>query len=59
MKKRKDKTTIGVIGVILLIFGVIGTLAIANLGKDYILWLLLTSLAVIAGVILISRAFTD
>lgn len=59
MKKLKSNLVTGVIGVIILIFGIIGTLAIAVNGEQYIYGLILTGLAVIIGVILIAIAMSD
>lgn len=58
MAKNKDKTLWGVVGVILTIFGIIGTIPIL-LNKGYLLGLPLTAISVIAGVILIAWAVTD
>jgi len=57
-KKRKNKTVWGVIGVILTLFGIIGTIPIL-LNNQYHLWLPLTALSVITGVILTAWAFSD
>ena len=57
-KKRKNKTVLGVIGVLLTLFGIIGTIPIlSNIG--YAIWLLVTGVSVVAGVILIAWAFSD
>ena len=58
MKKRKNKTPLGVVGVLLIIFGVTGTIPIL-LNKEYLLGLPITALAVIIGVILISMSISD
>tara|TARA_Y100000034_G_C6567812_1_gene245965 strand:+ start:330 stop:503 length:174 start_codon:yes stop_codon:yes gene_type:complete len=57
MKKRKNKTVIGTIGVILTLFGLILTIP-TILNKDYML-LILTGISAIVGVILIAWSFTD
>jgi len=59
MKKTKDKTVVGVVGVLFLIFGIIGTLAVAINGEEYIYWMLFTAPAVILGVIIIAIAMSD
>jgi len=59
MVKRKDKTVLGVIGVILLIFGMIFTPALAIKGGVYNYGLIVTLFLVIIGVILIAKAFSD
>ena len=56
-KKPKDKTIIGVIGVLLTLFGVIGTIPVLQ-NRQY-LWLIITALAVIIGVILVAYSFND
>lgn len=51
-KKPKDKTVIGVIGVLLTLFGVIGSIPVLQ-NRQYI-WLIITAIAVIFGVILVA-----
>lgn len=58
MIKKKNKMVIGVLGVVLTIFGVIGTIPIL-LNKEYLVGLLATGLSVIVGIILIALAFGD
>lgn len=58
MRRRKNKTVWGVIGVILTLFGIIWTIPIV-LNREYLLALPLTTLSVIIGVILMAWAFTD
>ncbi len=58
MQKTKNKTVWGVIGVLLTLFGVIGTIPIL-LNKESLIALPLTALAVIAGIILMAWAFSD
>ena len=53
---KKNKTMWGVIGVLLTIFGIIGTIPIL-LNRQYIIGLPVTVLSVIVGVILITWAF--
>ncbi len=50
--KPKDKTIMGVIGVLLTLFGIIGTLPVLQ-NRQYI-WLTITAIAVIIGVILVA-----
>ena len=57
-KKIMNKTILGVIGVLFTLFGIIGTIPIL-LNRDYIIWLPLTALSVIFGVILMAWAFSD
>ena len=54
----QNKTVLGVVGVILTLFGVIGTIPIA-LNREYFLGLFATGLSVIAGVILMAWALSD
>ena len=56
-KKPKNKTVIGVIGVLLTLFGVIGTIPVLQ-NRQYI-WLIITALAVIIGVILVAYSLSD
>ena len=53
-KKPKDKTVIGVVGVLLTIFGIIGTIPVLQ-NRQYI-WLTITAIAVIIGVILVAHS---
>ena len=57
-KKRKNKTVWGVIGVLLTLFGIMGTIPIL-FNIEYAIWLLVTSVSVVAGVILMAWAFSD
>jgi cellobiose-specific phosphotransferase system component IIC len=58
-RKRKNKTWLGTIGIILVIFGITGTIPII-LNKEYIIpGLSATSIAIVIGVILISFALSD
>ena len=57
-RKSKNKTVLGVIGVILTLFGAIGTIPVL-LNKDYLLGLPITALSVIGGIILIAWSFSD
>ncbi len=56
-KKKQNKTVIGVIGVLLTLFGVIGTIPVLQ-NKEY-LSLTITALAVIIGVILVALSLRD
>jgi len=58
VKKRKNKTVLGVIGVLLTLFGVIFTIPL-TLNREYAAWLAVTTISVIAGVILIAWTFND
>ena len=58
MAKRKNKTIWGVIGVLLTLFGIIGTIPIL-LNRDYIAGLIVTGLSVIIGIILLAWVFSD
>lgn len=58
MANKKNKTLWGVIGVILTLFGIIGTIPIL-LNKGYIAGLTVTALSAIAGIILMAWAFSD
>ncbi len=58
MAKRRNKTLWGVVGVILTLFGIIGTIPIL-LNKEYLIGLPVTGLSVIVGVILMAWAFSD
>ncbi|PIN90042.1 hypothetical protein COU57_04705 [Candidatus Pacearchaeota archaeon CG10_big_fil_rev_8_21_14_0_10_32_14] len=57
-RRSKNRTVWGVVGVILTLFGAIGTIPVL-LNKDYILGLPLTALSVIGGIILIAWSFSD
>jgi len=60
MAKKKDsanKTVIGVIGVLLTIFGIIGSIPVLQ-NRQY-LWLVITAVAVIIGVVLVAWSFSD
>lgn len=54
----RNKTVWGVIGVILILFGIIGTIPIL-VSKEYTSWLPFTGFAVIIGVVLAAYAFSD
>ena len=56
-KKPKDKTLIGVIGVLLTIFGIIGTIPVLQ-NRQYI-WLIITAIAVIIGVLLVASSLNN
>ena len=58
MAKNKNKTVLGVIGVILAVFGVMGSIP-ALLNKEPIFSLPVTAIAVIVGIILMAWAFSD
>ena len=58
MAKRQNKTVFGVIGLILTLFGITGTIPIL-LNKEYLIGLPITGLFVIAGIILMAWAFSD
>jgi len=58
MPKKINKTVWGVIGVLLALFGVTGTIPIL-LNREYIIGLPITALSVIVGIILMAWAFTD
>lgn len=58
VKKRKNKTIWGVIGVLLTLFGIIVTIPIL-LNKEYISGLFVTAISVIIGIILMAWAFSD
>lgn len=55
---KKNKTVWGVVGLLLTLFGVIGTIPIL-LNRVYLIGLSITGLAVIIGVILMAWAFSD
>jgi len=55
----KNRTFFGVLGVIILIFGAIGTIVIAIKGEQYFYVLPITGIAVIMGVLLIAWTFTN
>ena len=54
----KDKTVLGVIGVLLTLFGIMFTIPVL-LGKDYPIGLPVTGASVIIGVILLAVAVSD
>ncbi len=56
-KKKQNKTVVGVIGVLLTLFGVIGTIPVLQ-NKEY-LFLIMTALAVVIGVILVALSLSD
>ena len=56
-KESDNKTVIGVTGVLLTIFGIIGTIPVLQ-NRQYI-WLIITAIAVILGVILVAWSFSD
>ncbi len=58
MAKKKNRTVWGVIGVILTLFGITGTIPIL-LNKEYLIGLPVTGLSVIVGIILMAWAFSD
>ena len=58
MAKRKNKTIWGVIGVILTLFGITGTIPIL-LNREYLVSLSVTGLSVVIGIILMAWAFSD
>ena len=52
-----NRTVIGVVGVLLSIFGIIGTIPVLQ-NRQYF-WLIVTAIAVILGVILVAWSFSD
>ena len=56
-KESDNKTVIGEMGVLLTIFGIIGTIPVLQ-NRQYI-WLIITAIAVILGVILVAWSFSD
>jgi len=56
-KESDNKTVIGVTGVLLTIFGIIGTIPVLQ-NRQYI-WLIITAIAVILGVILVAWSLGD
>ena len=58
MTKKKNKTVWGVIGVLLTLFGIIGTIPIL-INKEYVAGLPITAISVIIGIILMAWAFSD
>lgn len=56
-KNQGNKTVIGVIGVLLTIFGIMGSLPVLQ-NRKY-LWLIITGIAVIIGVILVAWSLSD
>lgn len=57
--KKKNKTPLGVFGLILLIFGIIFTISLSVKGEEYTYGLPITAFLVIMGIILIAWAFND
>jgi uncharacterized membrane protein len=57
-RRRKNKTVLGVIGVLLTLFGIMGTIPIL-FNMEYASWLLVTGVSVIVGVILMAWASSD
>ena len=55
----KNKTFWAVLGVIFLIFGIIGTITIAVKGQEFLQWLFITAASVIAGILLVAWALSD
>ncbi|MBI2632231.1 hypothetical protein HYW75_04460 [Candidatus Pacearchaeota archaeon] len=55
---KKNRTVWGVVGVLLTLFGITGTIPIL-LNHEYLIGLPFTAISVIAGVILIAWAFSD
>lgn len=55
---KKNKTILGVVGVILTLFGVIGTIPII-LNREYLIGLPVTGVSVIIGIVLMAWAFSD
>lgn len=58
MAKRKNKTIWGVIGLLLTLFGITGTIPIL-LNRGYLIGLPVTAISVIIGIILMAWAFSD
>ncbi|MEK6873983.1 MAG: hypothetical protein AABW91_03985 [Nanoarchaeota archaeon] len=58
MVKGKNKTIWGVLGVILTLFGITGTIPIL-LNREYLIGLPITGLSVVVGIILMAWAFSD
>lgn len=56
-KNKENKTLIGVIGILLTIFGIMGTIPVLQ-NRQYSI-LIITAIAVIAGVILVAWSFSD
>jgi len=56
-KTPDNRTVIGVIGVLLTVFGIIGAIPVL-LNRQY-LWLIITAISVIVGVILVAWSFSD
>ncbi len=55
---KQNKTIWGVVGVILTLFGIMGTIPIL-LNREYLIGLPVTGISVIIGVILMAWAFND
>ncbi len=55
---KKNKTVWGVLGMLLTLFGIIGTIPIL-LSGEYLIGLPITGIAVIIGIILMAWAFSD
>jgi len=55
--KSNNKTVIGVIGVLLTIFGIIGSISVLQ-NRGY-LWMIITGMSVIAGVILVAWSLSN
>ena len=56
-KKKENRTLIGVIGILLTIFGIMGTIPVLQ-NRQYSI-LMITAIAVIVGVILVAWSFSD
>jgi len=57
--KKQNKSVMGIVGFILLIFGIIGTIPLAIKGQEYLYGLLITGLLIVIGVILVALSFSD
>lgn len=55
----RNKTLIGIIGIILSVIGLFGSFPLALKGNPYAYGLILTGLMVIIGIILIASAFGE